>query len=86
MSELKPCPFCGGEAIAHKCDALGQLKGDNYTNYSCDGIGYHLVHFNPYGKICPIAGDDDEGKIGQFIFDTPEEAAEAWNKREGKTE
>lgn len=34
MSELKPCPFCGGEA-----DPAGWMRGDGKTGPACDNCG-----------------------------------------------
>lgn len=51
MADLKPCPFCGGEASARKT-----YKGTFAV--SCN-------------RLC----------VGQYGYDTEEEAVEAWNTR-----
>lgn len=69
MIELKPCPFCGG-----------RIKIVT-TQYG--GIGYQLYHdvtSDPTG-ICPIARHEGEGEMGVWIYDTRNEAIEAWNRR-----
>ena len=40
MAELKPCPFCGGEARIVENDPLGMGKKEFFT----------------YGAICPSCG------------------------------
>jgi hypothetical protein len=61
MDKLKPCPFCGGEAIMEESDGWGDK-----TKYLP-----HCVNF-------------DNGCWGmqENWFDTPEEAAAAWNRRD----
>lgn len=66
MTELKPCPFCGGEATLEKLEPrlYRPLCNGVYSIacYSCDlNFGYDL----DYGGT----------------FETEEEAAEAWNRR-----
>ncbi len=41
---------------------------------------YHDITDDPTEK-CPIAGHEGEGVMGIHIYDTREEAAEAWNRR-----
>ena len=65
MTELKPCPFCGGEAT---------LKWDTrYPRPDCNRIvAFEVVCIN---SECIIYNADD------VYFYTPEEAIEAWNRR-----
>lgn len=58
MEELKPCPFCGGEARIQT---------------------FHFRYRVGCGTTGCIAG-----RINR-AFDTPEEAAAAWNRRAGRT-
>ena len=59
MSELKRCPFCGGEARLFK------------THENQHGI----IHEN---DGCPIS---TEHFVGDWVYDTAEEAIKAWNTR-----
>lgn len=83
MSELKPCPFCGGKAKLH----TRQLKfiGQNYygdkkirmgAQVFCNrclarGTLYRVDVVNPYSKNLKDAGYD-------WICDS---ACESWNRR-----
>ena len=76
MAELKPCPFCGAKI--------------KIVTSSYGGHGYRLYHdiTDDPTEECPIAGHEDEGEMGMWIYDTIEDAIEAWNRRaeDGKTE
>ena len=67
MAELKPCPFCGGKVSIHP--------------YS--GLGFMLHHAHEENPECPIASYECDGGIlgGVYIYDTEEQAVEAWNRR-----
>jgi hypothetical protein len=69
MAELKPCPFCGG-------------KVSIVLSYS--GLGFMLHHAHEENPGCPIASYECDGGIlgGVYIYDTEEQATEAWNKRD----
>ena len=66
MIELKPCPFCGGQASlqdwtrGHK---PGELALDDTWGVACENKG------------CPCNPATDDG------YRSPEAAAEAWNRR-----
>jgi len=64
MIELKPCPFCGGEA-----EILRQNIGSDFYEYR-----YWACCSDQY---CP-AGE------GTILKESPEEAAEIWNRRAGE--
>lgn len=83
MTELKKCPFCGGGIRIFVCDDEGNLHTNDYEKDPWSGLGYQLYHDvddDPTGE-CPIAKHRGEGELGIFIYDTREEAIEAWNRR-----
>ena len=59
MSELKRCPFCGGEAEL----------------FETHEKQYYIIHQN---DDCVI---DSQTNVGNWLFDTKEEAIAAWNTR-----
>lgn len=68
MIELKPCPFCGGEAILKqdvRYPRSGKYEGKSVKAYEVICSNYD----------CIIYGADNK------YFFTKEEATEAWNKR-----
>ena len=82
MNELK-CPFCGGTVRIVVCDDEGNYpKPEGYEDEPWSGLGYLLCHSekDAIGE-CPIAGEPYEDMLGRIIYDTPEEAIAAWNKR-----
>lgn len=81
--ELKPCPFCGGKAKIVCCDDEGNIEYDpEYEKSPWSGLGYRITHSHGENINCPIAEYGvDEAFIGVFIYDTEQEAAEAWNRR-----
>ena len=65
MNELKPCPFCGGEA-----EVIRSTRSMCYEEYrvGCGKCGAMVKNFsNPLWKVS--------------YFDTEAEAIEAWNRR-----
>jgi hypothetical protein len=82
MEDLKPCPFCGRIPRIAVCDDEGNLHHEEYENDPWSGLGYLLEHVaieeNDY--ICPVATFEDE-PIGTRIYDSREEAINAWNRR-----
>ena len=77
------CPFCKGKVRVAICDDEGNIHDDGYKDDPWSGLGYLLVHEEkdvPKGKHCPIATfDRDELGLGTMIYDSREEAEEAWN-------
>ena len=84
MSKLKPCPFCGSEIHIIVCDDEGNCNHkEDYEENPWSGLGYGLYHdiADDPKEECPIARHEGEGLLGMFIYDTREEAIEAWNRR-----
>ena len=81
--ERLKCPFCEGEVRIVVCDSEGNLRPDEYENDPWSGLGFKLYHDETMtnGEYCPIAGHESEGTLGMYIYDTKEEAIEAWNTR-----
>lgn len=79
---LKPCPFCGGEAQITVSDAEGNPRDEAYEQDPWSGLSFKIRHVYEENKECPIANYDcDESGMGVFLYDSREEATEAWNKR-----
>lgn len=82
MGKPKPCPFCGGRVGVAVCDDEGNLHNFGYLARPYSGVGYRLVHTHELNPNCPIARyEEDGGTIGVHIYDTAEEALDAWNRR-----
>ena len=83
MFELKPCPFCGGEVSIVLCDDEGNLHDEAYRECPYSGLGFMLCHTHEENPECPIASYECDGGIlgGVYIYDTEEQAADAWNRR-----
>lgn len=76
---LKPCPFCKQSIRLQLCDSAGNFRGPEYADNPWGRLGFQLIHEVKDGE-CPIATHDGES-LGSFIYDTREQAAEAWNRR-----
>lgn len=81
MNELKPCPFCGGEANIFTKSSVerGVTKGWEFGIY-CTKCNVTTPKTN-YRLEVQI------GKGGNLIYNADErtQAAEAWNRRVGDT-
>lgn len=78
MNELRPCPFCGGEACCKSDDAGWDYRGDNVfvATVGCPNCGasFELEHH----------GDDllrDDDIEGETCHALEEQAAALWNAR-----
>lgn len=82
MAELKPCPFCGGKVSVVLCDDEGNLHDEAYREHPYSGLGFMLHHAHEDNPECPIASYECDGGIlgGVYIYDTEEQAVEAWNR------
>lgn len=73
MSELKPCPFCGGEATAYEYECERDI-------YDPDSLGYvDTEYYTRWGCGCEACGAMIAEKR------TEAEAIEAWNARHERT-
>lgn len=81
--KLKPCPFCGGKVSLVLCDDEGNLHDEAYREHPYSGLGFMLHLAHEENPECPIASYECDGGIlgGVYIYDTEEQAAEAWNRR-----
>lgn len=75
MSELKPCPFCGGMTKVVQCDDEGNVRGEEYESNPWSGLGYRVMHES---DDCPISTGEDGYNL---IYDSREEAESHWNRR-----
>ena len=66
MDELKPCPFCGGEAELRTGMEGSLVPHLAYALCTCKKCGSNSASFN------------DTAHNGKYVFD----AIEAWNRRE----
>lgn len=84
MMIMEPCPFCGGSAKIVLCDDEGNLHDEDYALRPYSGVGFKIRHTHEENPQCPIARYEVDGGIvgGVYIYDTKEQAAEAWNRRE----
>lgn len=80
--ELRPCPFCGGEARLVVCDSEGNVRDESYEADPYSGLSYAIVHGSDdcCGE-CPISTSD----LLPWLYETREEAIAAWNRRAERT-
>ena len=69
MSELKPCPFCGGEAVVKVCDGSGSYITDIGTETY---RGRDMTHCLVMCKRCGVRTNAHLTRRGIF---------NAWNRR-----
>lgn len=79
---LKRCPFCNGEATILVSDDEGNDRNEEYENDPWSGLAFKIGHIHENNKGCPIAKyAEDGGSMGVYLYDSREEAIEAWNTR-----
>lgn len=81
-NELKKCPFCGKNAVHvgvfdKKCEYYGE-PGCSYESNPYDGL-YYGLHHQGRGDCILATGDIHCNVMGGVLFNTAEEAANAWN-------
>ena len=83
MAELKNCPFCGKNKVfigVHDDEGnYHGLLGCEYESDPWSGLSYAL-HHDGWGE-CILCSSGDYHIMGGVLFDTAEEAANAWNRR-----
>ena len=82
---MTPCPFCGKKPKIFFSDDEGNRKRQDSEEYLKDpwsGLAFWIAH---KAEGCPIrTTKDDPWDVEDCLpwgYDTPEEAAAAWNKR-----
>lgn len=82
METLKPCPFCGGTANIVISDDEGNLREPEYEKDQRSGLSFKIQHTHEENEGCPIATYEcDDATMGVYLYDSREEAAAAWDKR-----
>lgn len=71
------CPLCHGEVKLVVCDDEGNRHPEEYESDPWSGLGFYLHHGLTENPTCPIA-HYDEDHLGEFIYDSREEARNAW--------
>ena len=79
MNELKPCPFCGGNAIISVVDRA-KANGDGLVLKNLP-VMFVLIGCTTPGCILHLDVPNRKGSLF-FGFGSKEEAAEKWNRRQ----
>lgn len=74
---LKPCPFCGSEAIAEGTKIIGNYKSDREYCY----VSWNVRCTN---RKCFMSGLRMSAFLNELL--TEEEAIKSWNRRAGEEE
>lgn len=82
---IKPCPFCGGKVKIQIRNAEGNLRDEEYEKDPWSGLTYSIGHYTGDNPNCPIA-TYKEDIIGVYLYESKNEAIEAWNRRIELTE
>ena len=87
--DLKPCPFCGGEADTHKRRSSVRYYADSKKGIPKNGTFEHVKEYPDGRKIYVYSKHEwgahcaDTSCIGRIckVFPSEQEAIEAWNRR-----
>ena len=93
MNDLNPCPFCGGEAMMR----LGEFQAKSCTHKKEIPKGARLIRKSTYPSGATYYEYRQKAFIPQCLnskclgrvhrlFETAEEATEAWNRRVGEAD
>ncbi|OMC99136.1 hypothetical protein MKX34_26480 [Paenibacillus sp. FSL R5-0636] len=83
IENLKSCPFCGGIAKITVSDAEGNSRDEEYELDPWSGLTFRISHAHEENENCPIAVYEADGaELGVYLYESREEATEAWNKRQ----
>lgn len=78
-TNLKPCPFCGGDVEIRACDDEGNIYDHEYELGFWSGLGFKIFHDR---DECPISAPISEFEgLGGWIYESRAEAEDAWNRR-----
>lgn len=91
MAELKPCPWCGGDAEIHRRRTACTYYASSKKSIPKNGTLEKTIEFPSgakkyeYRKAEWVPWCCDSSCIGRInrAFPSPEEAEAAWNRREG---
>ena len=81
MTELKPCPFCGGDMSVVILDDEGNIRDEEYERDPYSGLSYVMAHNDPNGA-CPIVTYDEPIL---WLYDSRDDVAHVWNRRAERT-
>ncbi len=79
MEPIKGCPWCGELPQIVVCDEEGNIKTPEYEQEPWSGLTFGLIHPAESG-LCPIYVAD-KAILGNWLYDTRDEAIAAWNAR-----
>jgi hypothetical protein len=89
MTELKPCPFCGGEIEIVITDDEGNIRGllgdTDYVNDPWSGLAYAASHSREDYPTCPVAnwGWRSDELFGGHLYNSVSALMDAFNTRVG---
>ena len=84
-TKLRRCPFCGGRAEVVAFDLESVFTGEENDGVPNEGTHYRISHPGEDDILCAVStfGRGFFGIVGGWIYDSPDGAAAAWNRRAG---